>query len=396
MDSNENKLNAIARIEEAIQNINDNNFTIFFFTVDTKNVPNGSVAYIYQLAKTLQDKGYNVKMLYQLENAYTEGELYKLRKKDAPIDENRVFTGVGDWLGKEYAELPHMNIASEQWTVSPSDFLFIPEVFSSLMSQTFKYKAPCKRYVILQNYNYVTEFIPFGTEWKNYGIYDVLANTETQANLIKSVFPYVRTKVLSPYIPEYFREPVEAKKLVINVVAKNKDHLNRIIKPFYWKYPIYKFVSFQDVRNFPREHVANLLKESAITVWIDEESPFGYSALEAIKCGNILIGVIPKLMPEWLADENGDIKDCGLWTYDINQIPDMIAKAVGMWLQDAVPTVLTEGMNEIKSKYTYETWQLNAEETIKSIIDEHVNSLKEVKGNIKNNLEKEEGETQEA
>ena len=93
--------------------------------------------YIYQLAKTLKDKNYKVKMLYQLENEYTQSEIDELKRKEKPIDERRVFTGVGEWLGEEYMKLPHMNISKEEWKVSPSDFLFIPEVFSSLMKQTY-------------------------------------------------------------------------------------------------------------------------------------------------------------------------------------------------------------------------------------------------------------------
>ena len=29
-----------------------------------------------------------------------------------PMDDN-VFCGVGDWMGKEYADLPHLNIAKK-------------------------------------------------------------------------------------------------------------------------------------------------------------------------------------------------------------------------------------------------------------------------------------------
>ena len=59
---------ALERLNEAINNLKTNNFTFYFFVVDCKNVPNGRMQYIYQLAKTLSDKNYKVKMLYQLEN----------------------------------------------------------------------------------------------------------------------------------------------------------------------------------------------------------------------------------------------------------------------------------------------------------------------------------------
>lgn len=123
--SNIKDLKAIERIEESIANLKDNNFNIYFFVVDPRNVPNSSLAYIYELAKTLKDKNYNVTMLYQLQGEYTEAELYKKKKKGKQIDPSKLFIGVEDWLGKEYASIPHMNISHTQWKVSPGDILFL-------------------------------------------------------------------------------------------------------------------------------------------------------------------------------------------------------------------------------------------------------------------------------
>ena len=115
--SDNKDMKAIERIEESIANLKENDFNIYFFVVDSQNVPNSSLAYIYELAKTLHDKKYNVTMLYQLQGEYTEAELYKKKKKGKQIDPSKVFTGVGEWLGKEYADIPHMNISHTQWKV---------------------------------------------------------------------------------------------------------------------------------------------------------------------------------------------------------------------------------------------------------------------------------------
>lgn len=380
---------AIERIDETIANLKENNFNIYFFVIDSKNVPNSSLMYIYEFAKTLNDNGYNVTMLYQLQGEYTEAELYKKKKKGKQIDPNKVFVGVGDWLGKQYADIPHMNISTTQWTVSPSDILFIPEAFSSLMFQTYQYKAPCRRVVLLQDFSYVTDFIPFGIEWKNYGIYDVVATTKEQETLIKSVFPYMRSKILPPLISPVFRKPIEPKKLTVNMIANDQRIINRIIKTFYWKYPIYKFISFVDLRNMPREEYAEKLREGAITVWVDNDTPFGHSALEAIACGSILLGKVPEMIPEWMKNEDGTFSDCGLWTYDINSIPDMLANIVGAWMQDLIPEQLTNAMNNVSTKYTKDKWDKNVEATITEIIDEQIKGFESVKASIQNKITKE-------
>lgn len=381
MNSNDKK--ALERIDEAISKLEINDFCFYFFVVDCKNVPNGSIQYIYQLAKTLNDKNYKVKMLYQLENEYDNEELEELKRKEKPIDERRVFTGVGEWLGEEYMQLEHLNISKQEWTVSPSDFLFIPEVFSSLMKQTYQYKAPCKRIVLLHNYDYITEFIPFSDEWGTYGIHDVIANTKAQGDLISSVFPYVNVKILNPYISNIFRKPIKPKKLIVNIISKKTEDVNKIMKQFYWKYPMYKFISFRDLRGYPKETFAEFLQESAITVWIDNETPFGYSAIEAIKTGNIVIGKVPEHMPEWMGDENGLFNN-GVWTYDLNTIPDILSRVLGSWMQDRIPETLCENIDNVDNLYTFEGYQNNVNEIINGYINDRINELKEIKTVINN------------
>ena len=384
MNSNDKK--AIERLDEAIAKLENNEFTFYFFVVDCKNVPNGNMQYMYQLAKALNEKNYNVKMLYQLENEYSQSEIDELNRKEKPIDDRRIFTGVGEWLGEDYMKLPHMNISKDEWKVSPSDFLFIPEVFSSLMKQTYQYKAPCKRIVVLHNYDYITEFIPFNDEWGTYGIHDVITNTEQQGKMVESVFPYVKYQTLSPYISDIFRKPIKPKKLIVNIISKRTEDVNRIMKQFYWKYPMYKFVSFRDLRGYPKETFAEFLQESAITVWIDTETPFGYSAIEAIRTGNIVVGKVPEHMPEWMGDESG-LLDNGVWTYDINAIPDILSRVLGSWMQDNIPSVLYENMEKLDNLYTYDEYSKNVDTIISGYITDRINEFKEIKNVINSKKE---------
>lgn len=377
--------NVIDRIDKAISDLKNNRFTIYFFVADCKNVPNSSMEYIYEMAKTFQDKGYNVTMLYQLDNEYSDKELDELKRKEKFIDENRIFTGVREWMGYDYANIPHLNISKGNWSVSPSDYLFIPEAFSSLMYQTYKLNAPCRRYVILQNYNYVTDFIPLGVEWKNYGIYDVLASTDKLAKTIQSVFPYVRTKVISPFINECYRKPLKPHKLCVNIISKKQSDVNRLIKTFYWKYPVYKFISFRDVRNLSREDYCEALKEGAITVWIDDDTEFGHTPLQAMHCGNIVIGKIPETIPEWMQDEEGIINN-GFWTYNREAIPDVLAKVIASWMQDEIPSELTDSVDETVKKYTRKEWDIKLTSFIKGSVNDRINEFKMIKdGEINNN-----------
>lgn len=388
----EKDITAVDRIDKSIKALEDKSFNIFFFVVDSKNVPNSSMEYVYEMALTLKNSGFNVTMLYQLGGAYTQAELHRKKKLGKNIDYTKVFTGVGEWLGEEYAKIQHMNVSSDEWVVSPSDILFIPEAFSSLMFETYKHKAPCKRVVLLQNFQNVTDFIPVGVEWKNYGILDVVASTKKQEELIKSVFPYVHTKVLNPMINPMYRKPVKPKKLLVNIIAPNQRVVNMIVKNFYWKYPMYKFISFVDLRGLPREEFSEKLKEGFVTVWVDSETTFGYSALEAIKSGNILIGKVPDTIPEWMVNSDGSLSDCGIWTYDTTMMPDLISKVVGSWMQNEIPEELNKSMDGVSSLYSIEEWNKNVLNVVNEIIDEQKKTFTSIKTSIlegENNKEEE-------
>ena len=71
-----NKETVISRIKDEIDKIDKKTNTIYFFVIDTKGNPSGSLSYIYNLALILSKNGYNIGMLYQ---------------------EDEEFVGVKDW-----------------------------------------------------------------------------------------------------------------------------------------------------------------------------------------------------------------------------------------------------------------------------------------------------------
>lgn len=373
----DNTKEIVQRIETEIGKLKDKSFKVLFYVPDAKNNATGYISYIYQMALTLQQLGYNVKMLYQLDNEYTAEELKKLDLENQPIDDNRVFVGVTESLGEKYATLEHANIQNEELEVSPSDFLIIPEVYSSVMNQTKN--LSCKRIVLTQNYNYLTDFIQVGVSWANFGITDTITSCLNQAELVNSVFPYVKTKVLTPYIPSYFYEGNEPKKLIVNIITKSQKDANKIIKPFYWKYPMYKWVSFRDLRSYPREMFADYLREGAITIWVDSDTQFGYAPLEAIKSGNIVIGKIPELIPEWmLSEDKTQLLDNGIWFNDINSVHKIIADVIRTWINDDIPSEITDAMKETAKKYSFDEYKVNLDNLINSYINERVKEFEEV------------------
>ena len=368
----EKKLKALEKVKEEISRIDKKENSLYFFVIDSKGVPSGSLEYIYKLAVIAKNSGYNVGMLYQL-------------------DKNDEFVGVGEWLGEEYSSLPHYNVSKDEVEITPSDIVFIPEIFSQVMNQTKK--LPCKRVAILQNYNYLLEQMPFAAQWGDFGIMDCLTNTDYNAELIKDIFPYVRTTTVTPYIDKMFGTTIEPKKMVINIVAKDQSDINKIIKPFYWKYPTFKWVSFRDLRGFPKEGFANALRDAAITIWVDTDTSFGYSAIEAMKSGSIVIAKIPETPLEWIDSDENDglsLRNCCVWFDDFNKLHRQIASVVRSWITDNVPTEIAEEAKKVTNLYSEERTTKEFNDYVNALIEGRKKELEAIIRTVeKENNEKE-------
>lgn len=316
----------ISNIKAEIDKIDSKKSRIYFFVIDTKGAPSGSLEYIYNLALILKEGGYDVSMLH------TEDE----------------FVGVGSWLGKKYADLPHYNVNKGDVGTSPSDVLFIPEIFSQVMNQTKN--LPCKRVVILQNYDYVVEQMPYSAQWGDFGILEGITNSDYQAAELRKSFPYVKLTKVSPYISDIFGSTKDPKKMVVNVISKDQSDIKKIVKPFYWKYPMFKWVSFKELRNLPKEDFSNALREAAITIVVDDTASVCYSALEAMKSGSIVMCKVPSTDLDWAASDDGTMPNCCVWFNDFDTLHKQIASVVRSWITDKVPSVLeTESSKVLKT-----------------------------------------------
>jgi hypothetical protein len=333
----------IKQAQEVLAKLENKDFKLYFFTLDTKGNPTAGIANIYEHVKMLNELGYNAAILHEKND-------YKLRGDESG-------QGIAEWLGDEYAALPHVSIESQQLNVGPSDFVIIPEIFSNIMDQLKTF--PCKKIVFSQSYDYLLELLPIGKRWNtDYGFNDVITTSEKQARYISSLFPSINTHVVPVSIPSYFKDSDKPKIPVVALSTRNQNDAAKIAKSFYLQYPIYKWITFKDMRGLPREQFANELAKSCLAVWVDDSAGFGTFPLEAMECNTPVIGKIPNLIPEWMEskDEEGNymIKNNGVWTNTTLNIPELIATYIKVWLEDSVPSDLLESMATSQKQYTSE------------------------------------------
>ena len=330
----------INSINTAIEKIKSKEFGIYFFTIDTKGNPTAGVANIYEHVKILRELGFNAQILHDKND-------YKLRE-----DENGM--GIAEWLGEEYATLPHVSIESQQLQVGPWDFVIIPEAFASIMKQTVNF--PCKRIVFLQSYEYIFEMLEIGETWESFGINEAITTSDNLKNYITSIFRNLVTEIVPVSIPDYFVGNEKPKIPTVALCSRDKREVLKIVKIFYQKYPHYQFVTFRDMSGMSRVNFAKELSKSFLGVWVDELSSFGTFPLECMKTDTPVIGKIPRMVPEWMGSLNAEgglvLKDNGVWTANLNSLPDIIATMVGLYLEDSLPDNMENSMNEYKDKYT--------------------------------------------
>jgi len=350
-------------VTDSISKIENKKFNVFFFVLDTKGNPSGALEYIYQTALVLKKHGYNVAMLHQ----------------------EKEFTGVSGWLGEEYGQLPHYNIEKENVEISPSDFLFIPEIFANVMIQTKK--LPCKRVVIVQNYDNICEFIPPTQTMETLGISDAIVTTNNQMKKLKEYFPSLRCHIVSPSIKKMFRNNTCPRKLVVNILSKDQSKFNNIVKPFYWENPIYQWISFRDLRGLPQETFCEALRESAITIWIDDDTKFGYDLLESLRCGNLVLAKSPTHPSDWMIDENGNLTDSVLWFDDIEDLPKILSSVIRSWTLDSVPLDVYENQSKFDEMFSEENQENEIIDSyVHKIFDKRLQDFNEVLVDIENNV----------
>lgn len=312
----------IKKLEKSIQNMKDKVSRIYFLVQDTKGNAKASVSYIYDMALTLKQNGYNSIILHE--------------KND--------YIGVSEWLGEEYmTELPHKSIDGQNLEVSPEDLIIIPEIYGFVMDQITK--LPCGKIVLSQSYDYIFETLQPGQTWSQLGFLKCITTSEKQKDYIESVMRNVSVDVIEPVISNKFTKSEFPPKTIISIhTREHRDTIN-LVKTFYTKYPQYRWITFRDLRGLTMSDFANGIKESFVSVWIDPTSSFGTFPLESMKCGVPTIGLVPNMVPEWMNEDNG------IWINNQNMVVDVVSDFIQNWLEDNINPELYKNMESSVSKF---------------------------------------------
>ena len=310
------------KVKLSIENLKSKKCRLYFMVQDTKGNAKGSIRYIYQLALSLKNSGYNPIILHE--------------KND--------YTSVSSWLGEEYMnKLPHKSLEGQNLEVSPEDFIILPEIFGYVMDQIKN--LPCGKIVLTQAYRYMLETLQPGQTWSQFNFLKCITTTENQKTYIESIMKSVNVDVLSPYISDVFSKRELPAMPIVGVHSREQSDTINIIKSFYLKYPQYRWFTFRDLRGLSELEFSNSIKECCLSVWVDRESGFGTFPIESMACGVPVMGIIPNMQPGWMNENNG------IWVDDYNSLPDFIADFLQNWLEDNINYSFLDKMDETVSSF---------------------------------------------
>ena len=330
----------LKKVEQSIQKLVDRESRIYFLVQDTKGNGKASVRMIYQIAKTLRDAGFN----------------------SIIIHEQKDYIGVSDWLDSSYMELPHQAIENQNLEISPEDFIVIPELYGHVLEQLSNF--PAGKVIICQAYDHMLETLQPGAGWTQFGFRKCITTSETQKTYIDNVMKGMSFDIIEPLISNTFTKKEKPAKPIVSIHCREQRNTAKIIKTFYLKYPQFRWITFRDMRGLSEKEFSDNLKQSFVSVWVDDESAFGTFPIESMSVGTPVIGKVPNMKPEWITDHNG------VWTYEFNNIVDILADYIQNWLEDNISQKLYDSGYETASQFTNEEEFKNK---VIQLFDEYLN-----------------------
>lgn len=350
----------ISNIEQAIGKIQNKENKIVFLSPDTKGTARASVAYIYRQALTLQKAGYNVSILHE-KNDYIKP---------------------GSWLGTEYDALIHESIEDNKLTVGPQDYIVVPEVYGNIFEQI--QQLPIDKIILVQSYDYLLDPFAPGKSWADFEVSECITTSKTVADMITELSGMQGIEFINPGISDIFQPATAPVKPLVAIHCREQRKAAKIIKSFYLKYPLFRFISFKDMHGMTETDFSNNLRDCALSVWIDDDSTFGTFPIESIKSNVPVIGKVPGIIPEWMTDDNG------IWVYDENQIPDLIFNYMKNWMEDALPDNLVNVSTTLEGKYSMESFEKATVDLYATLMEKKIVKLGKIKESFEQNLQKNE------
>jgi hypothetical protein len=336
----------------------------FLFCIPDSPNPTASVYEMYFHATVVKNMGYEVFVMVE--------------KSDYVIP---------TWIEKELTQFKHVSMSDPKLMVGPEDVMVIPDIYSNIMEQTKN--LPCVRIGLLQSVDYMINALIPGTDWKSFGINDVITTSETLKEWLETFYGRGKFNIHSYNIgiPAYFQRSTAPQKPIVSIVGRNANEISKLVKLFFSRYPQYSWVTFDPMltkskppQQMRRIDYAKRLQGNFAAVWVDRISSFGTFPLECMKSGVIPICLKPDITPEYILEREGSgdtavvkiVEGAGIWTDNFYDLPVLIGEVLIKFLDDAISPELYTSMEKLAEPFTQEKSEKRLAEIYQGIIDQRI------------------------
>ena len=190
--------------------------------------------------------------------------------------------------------------------------------------------------------------------------------------LIEYVMRGISVDVIEPSISDTFQKNEFPPKTVINIHTRDHRDTTNLIKTFYVKFPQYRWVSFRDLRNLSESEFSEGMKDSFISIWIDQASSYGTFPLESMKMGIPVLGLVPDVVPSWMNEDNG------LWINNKTIMVDVLSDFIQNWLEDNLnPELLDRMQATVDSLPSNEQFEQNTITLFSDLFEKRIQSFED-------------------
>jgi hypothetical protein len=162
---------------------------------------------------------------------------------------------------------------------------------------------------------------------------------EEMKKYISTVMKGTSIDVIPPLVSSDFEVSKLPVKPIIAIHSREQRDAINFIKSFYVKFPQYRWITFRDLRGLSENEFADAMKESFVSIWIDQTSSYGTFPLESMKMGIPVLGLVPDIVPTWMNEDNG------LWVNNKTIMVDVLSDLIQNWLEDNLNPELFENMD---------------------------------------------------
>lgn len=346
------------------ENIENNEFKACFFAMDTKGQYHEAMEYIYDIALAYEKAGIETYLIHE--------------EKDYKMPE---------WLGEQYTNLTHYSFEdfSGKITLSASDFIFVPEAYTELLSQLVEHRVPAEIVMIIQQYEMVFDALELGDNYNtSYGVKNVIVPSNAIKNHLAQYMQGLNFHVLNPQVKDVFVQSDKPKKPIVLMADSSSRASERIVKKFYMKYPQYSWVPFKMLSRFHINDIKEQYQDAPCAVFLDDKNSFSVEQLQAMSMGVIPISMTPKLAPDWLI-EGGKLKNIGVYTNNDLKIVDLIAYFIDAFITNRLEAEITDGAKEVAKQYLAKNHQKQFNGIFEQLKQSRLDLLKKIEDRQKEN-----------